>query len=130
MLVERGKFRTGEKYFLEWSVDDGMKTVFGWLRSRYRCGSRSKLFERSEFLIDTSQKKCLRVCPCFRLILVLVWKTLILVLVRGTYCVPATYTVNRQVVIIIAKVWPQKYYNIPILRTIFKTITLIEGGKT
>ena len=30
MLVERGKFRTTEKYFLEWSVDDGMKTVFGW----------------------------------------------------------------------------------------------------
>ena len=29
MLVERGKFRTTEKYFLEWSVDDGMKTVFG-----------------------------------------------------------------------------------------------------
>ena len=121
MLVERGKFRTGEKYFLEWSVDDGMKTVFGWLRSRYRCGSRSKLFERSEFLIDTSQKKCLRVCPCFRLILVLVW---------GTYYVPATYTVNRQVVIIIAKVWPQKYCYIPILRTITKTITRIEGGKT
>ena len=23
------KFRTTEKYFLEWSVDDGMKTVFG-----------------------------------------------------------------------------------------------------
>ena len=30
------------------------------------------LFERSEFLIDTSPKKCLRVCPCVRLILVLV----------------------------------------------------------
>ena len=29
MLVERGKFRTTEKYLLEWSVDDGMKTVFG-----------------------------------------------------------------------------------------------------
>ena len=60
----------------------------------------------------------------------LVWKTLILVLVWGTYYVPATYTVNRQVAIIIAKVWPQKYYYIPILRTITKTITLIEGGKT
>ena len=24
------------------------------------------LFERSEFLIDTSQKKSLRVCPCAR----------------------------------------------------------------
>ena len=31
-------------------------------------------------------------------------ETLILVLVWGTYYVPATYTVNRQVVIIIAKV--------------------------
>ena len=40
------------------------------------------LFERSEFLIDTSQKK-IRPCVsvCVRLILVLVWKTLILVLV-------------------------------------------------
>ena len=28
-IVERGKFRTTEKYFLDWSVDDGMKTVFG-----------------------------------------------------------------------------------------------------
>ena len=97
------------------------------LRSRYRCGSRTKLFERSEFLIDTSQKKCLRVCPCVRLSLVLVWKTLILFLVWGTYYVPAAYTVNRQVVIIIAKVWLHT-----ILRTITKTIlvTLFEGGKT
>ena len=38
----------------------------------------SILFERSEFLIDTSQKRSLRVCPCAactgRIILVLVWK--------------------------------------------------------
>ena len=47
-----------------------------------RCSSNGQhiqslpLFERSEFLIDTSQKKSLRVCPvcpCVRLILVLVW---------------------------------------------------------
>ena len=28
-ILEREKFRTTEKYFLEWSVDDGMKTRFG-----------------------------------------------------------------------------------------------------
>ena len=32
------------------------------------------LFERSEFLIATSQKTSLRVCACVRLILFLVWK--------------------------------------------------------
>ena len=95
MLVERGKFRTTTKYFLEWSVDDGMKTVLNCLglRSSYRCGSRTKQFDRSEFLIDTSLKKCLRVCPCVRLILVLVSKTLILVNLWSTYYVPATYVV-------------------------------------
>ena len=53
------------------------------------------LFERSEFLIDTSQKK---VRVCVRLILVLVGKTLILVLVWGTYYVPYTYVpgISRQ----------------------------------
>ena len=35
----------------------------------------SGLFERSEFLIDTSQKKNLCVRLCVRLILVLVWDT-------------------------------------------------------
>ena len=51
-----------------------------------------ELFERSEFLIDTSQKK-IRPCVsvCVRLILVLVWKNIVLVLVWGTYCVPHTY---------------------------------------
>ena len=49
------------------------------------------LFERSEFLIATSKKKKMSVCVDVRLILVLVWKTLILVLVCGTYYVPATY---------------------------------------
>ena len=43
-----------------------------------RRGEILNLFERSEFLIDTSQKKSLRVCLCtrrprVRLILVLVW---------------------------------------------------------
>ena len=46
------------------------------------------LFERSEFLIDTSQKKNLSMCVCVRLILVLVWKKIVLVLVWGTYYVP------------------------------------------
>ena len=67
-------------------------------------------FERSEFLIDTSQKKSLRVCPCVRQILVLVWKTLILVLVWGTNYVPATYVpgISRQ-----TTVWYQvRAYNI------------------
>ena len=49
------------------------------------------LFERSEFLIDTSQKKNLCVRLRVRLILVLVWKKLILVLVWGAYYVPDTY---------------------------------------
>ena len=55
MLVERGKFRTTEKYFLEWSVDDEMKAVFGWGLGTGVVFAQ-KLFERSEFLIDTSQK--------------------------------------------------------------------------
>ena len=58
------------------------------------------LFERSEFLIDTSQKNlCVRLCV--RLIFVLVWGTcvrLILVLVWRTYYVPDTYVpgISRQ----------------------------------
>ena len=47
-------------------------------------------FERSEFLIDTPKKKK-RPCVCVRLIFVLVGKTLMLVLVWGTYYVPGTY---------------------------------------
>ena len=64
------------------------------------------LFERSEFLIDTSQTKSACVCPLVLvlvldtgLILVLVWDTrLILVLVRGTYNVQPTYVpgISRQ----------------------------------
>ena len=49
-------------------------------------------------------------CPCVRLILVLVGKTLILVLVWGTYYVPATYVpgISRQ-----TTVWYQgRTYNI------------------
>ena len=50
------------------------------------------LFERSEFLIDTPQKKNPSVRLCVRLILVLVWVTrLILVLVWGTYYVRIMY---------------------------------------
>ena len=49
------------------------------------------LFERSEFLIDISQRKNMSVCVCVRLIFVLVGKTLMLVLVWGTYYVPGTY---------------------------------------
>ena len=55
---------------------------------RFRVRAYEFLFERSEFLIDTFQKK---ICLCVRLILVLVWKKLILVLVWGTYYVPDTY---------------------------------------
>ena len=50
------------------------------------------------------------VCVDVRLILVLVWKTLILVLVSGTYYVPATYVpgISRQ-----TTVWYQvRTYNI------------------
>ena len=40
MLVERGKFRTTEKYFLEWSVDDGIKSVqhIGEMETRFKKG--------------------------------------------------------------------------------------------
>ena len=56
------------------------------------------------------RKKKLSVCVDVRLILVLVWKTPILVLVWGTYCVPATYVpgISRQ-----TTVWYQvRTYNI------------------
>ena len=43
-----------------------------------------ELFERSEFLIGTSQKENPSVRVCVRLILVLVWKNIVLVLVWGT----------------------------------------------
>ena len=46
------------------------------------------LFERSEFLIDTSPPKNPSVCVCVRLILVLAWKKIVLFLVWGTYYVP------------------------------------------
>ena len=42
------------------------------------------LFQRSEFLIDTTPKKNLSVSVCVRLILVLVWKKIVLVVVWGT----------------------------------------------
>ena len=57
-------------------------------KSKKKKSALFRLFERSEFLIDTSQKK---ICLCVRLILVLVWKKNVLVLVWGTYYVPHTY---------------------------------------
>ena len=66
-----------------------------WDSSWYLAFVIFSFFERSEFLIATSQKKSLRVCPCVRLILVLVGKTLILVSVWG---VPDMYVpgISRQ----------------------------------
>ena len=87
------------------------KTVNFETRSRsQKLEMRFYLFERSEFLIDTSPKKNPSVCVCVRLILVLVGKTLILVLVWGTYYMPATYVpgISRQ-----TTVWYQvRTYNI------------------
>ena len=54
-----------------------------------------ELFERSEFLIDTSKKKiceCVRlICACVRLILVLVGGRQTAIVVRTRYYVPDTY---------------------------------------
>ena len=54
-----------------------------------------------------SPKKCLRACPCVRVILVLVCKTLILVLVWGTYYVPATYIPKKKLARTCVRTWYQ-----------------------
>ena len=72
--------------------------------------------------LRTSPPKCLRACPCVRVILVLVCKTLILVLVWGTYYVPATYIPKKKLARTCVRTWYQHvciwYQPAPKIRTI------------
>ena len=68
----------GSRQFVQFESENVRYARFFFSERQTHQNAIQSLFERSEFLIDTSQKKSLRVCPCarrprVRLILVLVW---------------------------------------------------------